>query len=233
MRSIICTVIGLLFLIRPASAQLGITTAGIQIKPILPVSIFSIGNNVITRDIYTATVTPKTGISYGGVIRIGVTDRLSVETGLHYVRRNYRINVEIENSDSYDASSFSYINFELPVQGMIFIRVAERLFINTALGIALNMWPSSIQTVGERNFILHKSFIQSRANFSFIGNIGVEWRTPRHGSFYLGTSLNNPFNVITAATVIDYQDRINNHSMDFITQLRGDFISIDLRYLFN
>lgn len=232
MRAVIFTLIGFIFSITSITAQLGVTTAGIQIKPILPVSMFSIGSNVIIRDIYTATVTSKTGISYGGVIRIGVTDRLSIETGLHYVRRNYRINVDIENSDSYDASNFSYINFELPIQGMIFIQVSERIFINTALGIALNMWPSSIQTIGERNFILHKSFIQSRASFSFIGNIGVEWRTQKYGSFYLGTSLNNPFNVI-AVTVIDYQDRINNHNVDFITRLRGDFISIDLRYLFN
>ncbi len=214
-------------------AQLGVTTAGIQIKPLLPVSIFNVGNNVITQDIYTATITPRVGISYGGVIRVGITDRLSVETGLHYVRRNFRINVETGESNSFDASNFSYINFELPVQGMIFIQLSERLFFNTALGIAVNMWPSSVQTVGDRNIIQHRSFIQRRATFSFIGNLGVEWRTANFGSFYLGTSLNNPFNAITSATVIEYDDRVNNHSVDFVTQLRGDFISIDLRYLFN
>jgi len=229
-KAIFAIVLAMFFL--KAFGQKGVITAGIQVKPVLPMTLFNASNVQIIEDIYTANIDSKTGVGYGGLIRVGITDRLSLETGLHYVRRNYRMRMDIEGSSNFDEGNFSYINFELPVQLMVFVRVSEQLYMNTALGFGVNMWPSSIRSLGVRNRLVHDSLIANRVNFSFLGNMGLEFRTENSGFYYVGVSLNNPLGFITRATILDYRDDVFGHRVRMITRLNGEFFTLDFRYLF-
>jgi hypothetical protein len=222
----------MVLLVPQAYGQKGMITAGVQIKPILPFTLFNASDIQINEDIYRASIDAKTGISYGGIIRVGITDRLSIETGLHYVRRNYRMRMDIQDSPNFDEGSFAYINFELPVQAMVFVRLSERLYMNTALGFGINMWPSSIRSIGIRNRLVHDSLIANRVNFSFLGNMGFEFRTEEKGFYYLGVSLTNPLGFITRATILDYRDDVFGHRVRMISRLNGEFFTLDFRYLF-
>lgn len=213
-------------------AQKGAITAGIQLKPIIPVSIFNIGSNNLESANMEVGISPRIGFSYGGVVRVGITERLSIETGLHYIGRNFLIEANAKNVLSQDRGQFRYVNYELPVQGMVFVRIGERLYMNTALGLSFNFWPSGIESLGENRRIKHTTLRHNRTTYSFIGNLGLEYRTDKMGYFYAGISLHNPLTRISRITYIAYEDARFGIDDEFDTQLRGDFLSIDFRFLF-
>lgn len=215
-----------------ASAQRGAITAGIQLKPIIPSNIFNIGNNNLSNNVMDLNITPRMGFSYGGVIRIGITERLSIETGMHYIGRNYLIEANAHNVLSQDRAQFRYVNYELPIQGMVFVRIGERLYMNTALGFSLNFWPSNVESLGDFRRIKHTTLRKGKTTYSFIGNLGFEYRTQKIGYIYAGISLHNPLSRISSITYVAYEDARLGINEEFDTQLRGDFLSIDFRFLF-
>ena len=102
--------------------------------------------------------------------------------------------------------------------------------MNTSGGIGIDWYPSHVQSVGENYLLQHLSLKRYWMNFSLLANLGFEYRTEEKGRFYLGASFVNPFNAITD-TKIDYYYE-NNRKQRYTTQLRGTYITIDLRYFF-
>ena len=62
-------------------AQERVTTFGIQFKPIIPSELFNTGKQEIIQNNVTFGVTPQMGLSFGMVIRKGLTKNLSLESG--------------------------------------------------------------------------------------------------------------------------------------------------------
>ena len=72
-----------------SEAQERVTTFGIQLKPIIPVEFFSAGKQEISNNGIQYTNQPKFGMSFGMVIRKGLTESISLETGLNFLKRNF------------------------------------------------------------------------------------------------------------------------------------------------
>src|SRR4051812_17698109 len=70
-----------------------IVTAGIQFKPIFPVSFLHTGTQSAFDQSIRYDLTLKSGFSGGMVIRKGFSELLSIETGINYVKRKYRLDV--------------------------------------------------------------------------------------------------------------------------------------------
>src|ERR1051326_7726196 len=170
-------------------SQENIFTAGFQYKPIFPSAFFSTGTNTVSQNSANFSVSQKYGYCAGMILRRGITKRFSFETGINYVKRNYSLNITNTNfSGNYH---FTIIGYEVPLQMLIFIRLGERLYMNAASGISLDISPSTIFTFND----YYKHFAERHSEFqgSVLANLGYEYRTEKSGYFYLGASYHLPF----------------------------------------
>jgi hypothetical protein len=210
------------------SAQQGVTTLGIQVKPVIPLDFF---DPVVTteREHLTGRVTLTGGYAFGMSIRVGVTNTISFETGISQIQRNYRYALRNDTSGYADSASFRYVGYEIPITALAYIRLGERMWMNAALGLSLDAYPSDVQKDVEEGRIF--VFRNNWAQFSTLANLGVEYRSERSGYFYLGASFHRPFGAIAVADLTYYGPTFLPYDMR--TELDGGYLTLDLRYYFH
>tara|TARA_B110000014_G_C20106450_1_gene581928 strand:- start:948 stop:1670 length:723 start_codon:yes stop_codon:yes gene_type:complete len=213
-------------------SQIGVTTVGVQLKPIIPINYFGAGPIQLSNEFATLDLSSKLGYSFGMVVRHGFTKSISIESGINYTRRNYNIFGASSYEYANDQADFGFISYELPVQGLIYIRIGEFVYMNASIGLGINFYASDVASKGENNYIDHYSERARWINASFLSNLGLELRTKEKGYFYVGASLNTPFNEITATRLNYYYEDNLSTKFDPIF-LNGNYITLDLRYFFN
>jgi hypothetical protein len=209
-------------------AQQGVTTLGIQTKPVIPLGFF---NPVVSteREHLTGRVSLTGGYAFGMSIRVGVTNTISFETGISQIQRNYRYALRNDTSGYADSAGFRYVGYEIPITALVYIRLGERMWMNAALGFSLDAYPSDVQKDVEEGRIF--VFRSNWAQFSTLANLGVEYRTERSGYFYLGASFHRPFGAIAVADLTYYGPTFLPYMMR--TELDGGYLTLDLRYYFH
>jgi hypothetical protein len=214
-------------------AQKGITTFGLQYKPIVPNRLIGTYSQEFNAEPFFSTVTQKIGHSYGMIVRTGLTKTVSLETGINFTQRNFNIDFAVPDSSYSAENDVRLIGYEIPLKGLVFIRLGEDLFMNTALGAVLNYFPSDVQVLDPIRLSEYFSFEGARRTRfagSMVANIGFEYRTRRNGYFYFGSSYNLPFTQFyTFALSYEYLGG-ENLSID---NIRGSYLTIDLRYYFH
>jgi hypothetical protein len=205
-------------------AQQNIFTAGFQFRPIFPSELFKTGANTLTQNGITFSIAQKPGYNAGMIIRRGLTKQLSFETAINYTKRNFSLSI----SDTLftGKSNFTIIGYEIPLQGMIFLRVAEKLYMTTSLGLSMDMYATNITT--HDSYFRHYSRYHSIFQFGALASLGFEYRTAKSGYFYFGSSYHQPFSYFFSSTIL-YQPKQEIASVE----LAGNFISIDFRYYFH
>ena len=221
----------ILFLLGNVSiAQKGLTSFGLQFKPIVPVSYFNAGPVNLNDSIVNIEIKQKLGYSMGMIIRHNITNLISFETGINYVRRNYSIAAKSKVNTLDDQLDFGFVNYEIPLQALVYVQLSRNLYMNVSSGIGLNAYPSHVISLGE-NLLLEQLSLRGRIiGLSYLANIGFEYRTEEKGNFYLGASLVTPLSPITE-TKIKYEYQPATFS-EFAAFLNGNYITIDLRYFF-
>lgn len=220
-------------------AQHRVTTFGVQFKPLIPSTLLGTGLDETTGELNTYQMQQRVGYSFGGVMRKGFTPWLSIETGISYVRRNYEARAINSSLGTADSSKFRIIGYEIPVSGLVFVQLSENIYMDGALGLALDMFPSDVQSPGKNNSFYQRSFRNSWSkssevlpwmNLGIIANVGFEYRTKNSGYFYVGGSYHLPFKSSYNSFFI-YD---NNGVVDQgFLQLTGNYLTIDLKYFFH
>src|SRR5690554_7061589 len=82
---------------------------GLQFKPLIPFGLVGDKPFTIKEGNFESTISPTFGYSYGGVVRIGLTELLALETGLNYNRRNYRADHEVPDSNLVGSDNLGYV----------------------------------------------------------------------------------------------------------------------------
>jgi hypothetical protein len=210
----------------PLIAQEKITTVGLQIKPIFPVSFVNTGSQIILQNQVSFDLTLNSGFSGGMIIRHGFSDLLAFETGINYVKRKY--DLQIKYGSSNDDSQFRIIGYEIPLSLLVYIQLGEKTFMNVSMGHSLDMFVSNVQSYDDYfiQYSTRKSLFQS----ALLANVGWEYRTEKSGYFYLGASYHRPFSYIYASRI---RYKANGKDEEIITTLLGNYLTIDLRYFFN
>jgi hypothetical protein len=223
------TYIGL-FLLLPffAHTQKGMYTFGIQYKPLIPFRYFTPSTNQIV-DNYQTTVSPRLGYSYGMVVRRGITNTIAIEFGVNYIKRNYGITLDSvpQQLNVIDKTNFGLVSYELPIQGLFYVRLFEDIYMNGASGLSVNFFASNVESNGD--FMRHASYKYRWVDMALLSNLGFEYRTKNNGFFYLGASFHLPFHSIMQ-TRVRYDDGVSN--TNFVHDLGGRYFTIDLRYFF-
>lgn len=230
MKKIIFFNIILIGLIIPSKiiAQEKVVTFGIQAKPIIPLGFFNTGKQSASSNGIDFSLTPKTGLGFGMVIRKGFTKSLSLETGINLIRRNYDLTINDADSNFTSNSSFKMSNYEIPVLGLVYVQLSDELYMNVSGGFSLDIYPTDLRTVGTNfsNDLIRREWISA----SLLANIGWEYRTEESGYIYIGASLHRPFSPIFRQYVV-YDGFNRNETMQF--DLSGNYFTIDFRYFFH
>ncbi|MBK6628935.1 MAG: hypothetical protein IPG35_15310 [Flavobacteriales bacterium] len=217
-----------LFLQLRAEAQQGVTTFGMQVKPVVPLSFFD--PRVEVQDgALSGSVELTGGFGFGMQVRHGFTRMLSLETGIHQIRRSYRWELLNDTVDIAGSGRIRYVGYEVPVLLLVYIRLGQRTWMNTALGASLDMYPSDAinNTDDARAYLFRRNWLQVGA----VGNIGFEYRTERSGYFYFGATYHRAFDDMAVAE-LTYFDA-NSVGRALLTGLSGSYLTVDLRYFFH
>ena len=231
MRKMLCFVLlVLLFAGNTAFAQKGVITAGFQYRSLLPTGLFTNATITGRDEIYSIELTPQLGHSFGMLIRRGFTKMISFETGINQIRRNFGIAHFDDSLNVEDRSSYGMLSYEIPIQGLVFIRLGEQFYMNTSLGVSVSRIPTHVQSKGDNPEFFQQTFRKRHFQSSVIANIGFEYRTEKSGYFYLGSSVNWPFNPV-AEIVSTFDPDYDKFTVR--APVRGAFFTIDLRYFFS
>lgn len=210
-----------------AAAQEKVWTVGAQIKPVFSSRLFNTGPQTIPDSSFVYTLRPKGGYAAGMVIRRGYTRNLSLEFGINFIARNYRLSTHGGGTPAQTA--FRIIGYEIPFSQLVFIRLSEHIYMNASGGLGINMFPSDVvkedsplMLFAGRRMIFHPGIL---------ANIGFEYRSRKSGYFYLGASLNRPFaHIYTLAA----QYQVNQVAVSSVlTSFRGSYLTADFRYFFH
>ena len=217
-----------------------VVTAGFQYKPLFSSKFFNTGPQALSWDaefydtvpqlIYQDSaffkISPESGYCLGMVIRAGLSESWSLETGINFVRRNYQL--DMSDSTGSESTNFKLVSYQIPVQALVFIQLSDQVFMDVSMGVAADFYPSDIATYGER--FIHSSSRLSWLSSSLLANIGWEYRTSESGYFYLGASYNRPFNSIMRSF---FKRPTSDYGPDEYIDLKGNYLTVDLRYFFH
>ena len=219
-------------------AQVNTTSFGFLVKPIFPSSYFrtgaqtqevadTLGNN------YSFRLAQSSGFSVGAVVRRGLTKNLSFETGIQYVKRNYNLDITDDSSAFTGRSDFTIVGYEIPLQLLVFVQLSRAIWMNASLGTSLDIFPSNIYTRGTyfKQFAVRTSSL-TVFNAGVIANIGWEYRTEKSGIIYVGSSYHRSFKNTYISNIEYYRNIKSNYKTRTDFSLKGDYLTLDLRYYF-
>ena len=205
-------------------AQENIFTAGFQYRPIFPSEFFNSGTRSVSQNGIDFSISQKMSYSAGMVLRRGINKQFSFESGINYTKRNFDLTVT--DTSFTGKSDFMIVGYEIPVQGMIFLRLADKIYMNTTVGFSMDMYASSVAT--HDSYFRHYSARHSVFQFAALANLGAEYRTEKIGYFYIGAAYHLPLSYIYSSA-ISYEPSQEIGRL----KLRGNFIALDLRYYFH
>lgn len=168
---------------------------GVQIKPILPTQF--IGNSITTQEKegFKTVMTQKVGYSFGGVVRVGLTKLIALETGINFNQRTFGLDMSHPDSNAFATNTMSFVTYDIPVKALIYIRLADKWFMNTAVGADISYNPTNVgvKTLATNNDAFQHTGFGRKVNFELNASIGFEFRTEKKGFFYLGGTAAVPF----------------------------------------
>lgn len=211
-------------------SQKGITKFGFQYKPILPVEFFNVKPLELTNTDFSSKITQSFGHNIGGVIRWSPLKRLSIESGVNYVRRNFNFTTSVISSGASSKGIFGMVGYEVPIKGMVLVQLDRNSFLSVSSGMATSWIASDVATGTEDNNFYQVTYTK-KMNLAFIANIGYEYRTDKSGTFYIGASLNTPFQGIGLIDITYDEYNIDNQVLTGV--LEGNYLTVDLRYYFH
>ena len=212
----------------PLAAQQGVTTLGVSLKPVIPLSYVDPLVTVERPDL-SGSVELTGGFAFGMAMRFGITNAISFEAGISQITRRYRFDLLNDTSGYADGDQVRFVGYEVPLTALVFIRLGERSYMNAALGLSIDAYPSDVQRDVDRGRIY--VFRRNWAQIGVVGNLGVEYRTERSGIIYFGTTFHRPFNDMAVANLTYYGPTFLNY--DMAAPLNGGYFTVDLRYYFH
>jgi len=218
-----------------SKAQNSKTTFGLQYKPIIPAAYFNAADLSKSSASYNFNLNLKYSNSFGMVIRHQINKTFSIESGLNYTQRNFKLSITNSTINLADFTAFGMRSYEFPIQLLTYVRASENWYLNIAFGISHNVLASDIFSYGEEknNFFFQNTYRRSGGYRALLANLGMEYRTESKGYYYVGASLHKPWEKI-GRIYPEYDDKTNifNEDKEFYLDMLSNFITIDFRYFF-
>lgn len=211
-----------------ACAQAGVATVGIQAKPVIPFTYFDPVSRVDVPPLSgSAEITG--GFGFGMAVRVGLTKAISLETGISQITRRFDVAFANDTNGYAITDRIKLVGYEVPVLAMVYIRLGRNTWMNNALGLSADLYPSD--AVRTQDFSRVYLARRSWASFGVVANIGFEYRTPKSGWFYLGATYHRPFGDIAQAEFTWYD--ASAFGTTVVAGVAGSYLTADVRYYFH
>lgn len=207
---------------------------GVQFKPLIPLGMVGDKPFTIRSDNFESEISPIFGYSYGAAIRVGMTELLSIETGLNYTKRNYRADYHVLDSNLRATDDVGYVSFDIPLNLLVYVKLGNQMYMNVSGGASMNFNPSNVRTHITPDKFKKDVFILEGRRYRFFdfhanAEVGFEYRTERSGAFYLGMAVRVPFGkVLRIAT----EYRYDTHSQVAYGDITGATFALNIKYFF-
>ncbi|MBX2974415.1 MAG: outer membrane beta-barrel protein [Flavobacteriales bacterium] len=213
-----------------AMAQRGVTTFGLQVKPVFALPYFQT-LTTMERPHLTGQVELDGGMAFGMSVRIGLTDIISLETGIGQIQRRYTFGLANDTSGYREQGHVRYVGYEIPLMALAYMRTGERTYMNAALGFSADMYPSDVQQELEEGFIYmyRNRWVQA----GVVANLGWEYRTAKSGIFHIGATFHRPFGDMAIADLTYWDVQRGFFPYRMRGALSGSYLTVDLRYYFH
>lgn len=208
---------------------------GVQFRPIFPMQYFGAGPQEQSDSLgmHQSKVYLKSGMSLGGVVRIGVSKRFAIESGIHYTRRNYNTDYTVPDSGFFAQTTLRNVSYDIPLNLLLYVQINEKFFVNASSGVSFLFFPTGIASTTETypHYYRTKTLGDDKGwfNIALNANTGMEYRTEKNGFFYLGASFQRPMKPIGY-----FQTEYNYTALSYKAQglLTGIFFTMDFKYFF-
>lgn len=225
-------IIFFLFISTFGYSQEGETIFGLQFKPVIPNRyIGEYENSFDSLPSFHAISKQSFGYSFGMVFRHYFTEKIALETGINFTKRSFKLHYEVSDSGFVADNSISFINYQIPVKGVFYIRLSDQIYMNASMGINFDFFPSHVANSNVININNRFGFIGERIDWLRFGanaNFGFEYRTKKKGTYYIGATYNQPFGNIMK---FDMAWKYNQTSTTLVQKsIKGSYLTIDLRY---
>jgi hypothetical protein len=223
-------------LVASLSAQVNVTTLGIQLKPMIPSKYFGTGTENAEIEDLKVSFEPNPGLNFGMVVRRGLSRNWSIESGICMVQRNFTLSYKHPQLPEERQLRFRYIAYEIPIQAMVFVKLTDEIFMNASAGVSLDLYPSNVESSSYefldtlRFDFYQKTYKNGWIQPALLANYGFEWRTPSKGYFYVGASYHRPFQHIGTTRV---EFKLDDDPTTLFVRLGGNYLTADFRYFFH
>ncbi len=202
-------------------------TLGIEIKPVIPSSLFATDYPVLSKNNNQFTISPRLGFSAGAVIRSSVTRMFSIESGIYYTSRNFNTTGK-DSAGTVVHDQFRFDNYEIPFLGLLYIRLSKYAYINTAFGVSADFFPEDIQTP-ENSMYFVRVGRQYWVLPALMANVGFEYRTENNGYFYIGGLYHR---MLAPLGAVGFYYTANGGPEGVASMLDGHYFALDFKYFF-
>jgi hypothetical protein len=225
------------------------TYFGLNYRSIIPSTFTGSKTLSLTKDDYKVSLTQTLGHSFGVVVRSGITKLIAFETGIMYTARNFNVDMTfIDTTDVgfgntlwNDRVNLRFINYEIPLSLLVYIKLTNEIYMNASLGVAIRFAPTGIgktTTAIDLNYIENygASIVGKRAGINFNANYGFEYRTKTSGFIYFGGSVCVPLGTFMNIQSNHYRSNEAGGKTYLVKSIAGaadgSYIGIDLKYFF-
>lgn len=205
---------------------------GLQIRPIFPTNFIGEPTTLLVKDEFTSTLTQKMGYSFGGTVRAGLTKLIALETGINFTQRNFDVSMSIPDSGVSAVNDISFIAYDIPINGLIYIQLSEQFYMNASLGFTATFKPTDVGILtlpGGSHSFTHTGRVNSKAGFDLNANFGFEYRTEKSGFFYIGGSARVPFSPLFTV-IAQYKNQ--GYKNTIYGTVDGSYLALDFKYFF-
>lgn len=205
---------------------------GLQVRTLFPTQFIGSNSLELQKDGFYSTINQRIGYSFGGTVRVGVTELIAFDTGINFNQRYYSIDYSVPDSNITGSDQFGFIEYDVPINALFYIKLSEQWYMNASLGFAATFKPTNVQTstqpFGFHQFI-YTGLLRSKLGFDANANFGFELRTRKKGFFYIGGSARVPFSPLF--------DMIASYEWQGLSrratgEIDGSYLSLDLKYFF-
>lgn len=207
------------------------TYFGVQVRPIFPTKFIGDRTTSLSGEGFETTISQRLGFGFGGTVRANVTKLIAIESGINYTQRYFDLDVAIPDSNVYGSQTMTFVEYDIPLNALVYIQLSEEIFMNASMGAAISYKPTDtrvqIRPEGKHYFALYG--IRKSIGLDVNANVGFEYRTRKSGFFYIGGSARVPF-----APLFKYAAFYNYGANDVLLtgDVDGSFLTLDFKYFF-
>jgi len=208
------------------------TYFGVQVRPIFPTNYIGERITSLSGSGFETTISQRLGYGFGGTVRANITKLIAFESGINFTQRYFDLDVAIPDSNVVGSQGMTFVEYDIPLNALIYIQLSEEIFMNASLGGMITYKPTDtrvqIRPDGNHYFALY-GLRDNSVGFDINANVGFEYRTRKSGFFYIGGSARVPLQpLFTYAAFYNY----DANSTLLTGDVDGSFLTLDFKYFF-